>query len=183
MCAWSNSHVQLFVTQWTVARQALLSLAFSRQEYWSGLPCPPPGESSYPRIEPSLPHCRQILCLMGRQGSFTDTIFHLKGWHGFSVLNILVMFSQKQLEGDYCHKEHYWWNFFLKPRIIWALKQNWDFEKRASATVTMIVFQSLQTFMMRQSDIVEYKCLKNLHNSGNQHFAINKWLMLQNYTS
>ena len=129
MCAWSNSHVQLFVTPWTVARQALLSLAFSRQEYWSGLPCPPPGESSYPRIEPSLPHCRQILCLMKRQGSFTDTIFYLKGWHGFSVLNILVMFSQKQLKGDYCHKEHYWWNFFLKPRIIWALKQKLRFWK------------------------------------------------------
>ena len=32
-----------FVTQWTVARQALLSMGFSRQEYWSGLPCPPLG--------------------------------------------------------------------------------------------------------------------------------------------
>ena len=37
------SHVQLFVTPWTVARQAPLSMGFSRQEYWSGLPCPPPG--------------------------------------------------------------------------------------------------------------------------------------------
>ena len=34
------SHVQLFVTPWTVARQAPLSMGFSRQEYWSGLPCP-----------------------------------------------------------------------------------------------------------------------------------------------
>ena len=37
------SCVQLFVTLWTVARQALLSLGFSRQEYWSGLPIFPPG--------------------------------------------------------------------------------------------------------------------------------------------
>ena len=36
------SHVQLFETLWTVACQAPLSMEFSRQEYWSGLPCPPP---------------------------------------------------------------------------------------------------------------------------------------------
>ena len=38
------SHVRLFVTLWTVARQAPLSMGFSRQDYWSGLPCPPPGD-------------------------------------------------------------------------------------------------------------------------------------------
>ena len=38
------SHVQLFVTPWTIAHQAPLSMGFSRQEYWSGLPCPPPGD-------------------------------------------------------------------------------------------------------------------------------------------
>ena len=37
------SHVRLFVTPWTVARQAPLSTGFSRQEYWSGLPFPPPA--------------------------------------------------------------------------------------------------------------------------------------------
>ena len=40
------SCVRLFVTLWTAACQAPLSMAFSKQEYWSGLPCPPPGESS-----------------------------------------------------------------------------------------------------------------------------------------
>ena len=40
------SHIQLFATLWTVAYQAPLSMGFSRQEYWSGLPFPPPGESS-----------------------------------------------------------------------------------------------------------------------------------------
>ena len=40
VCVLSHfSHVQLFVTPWTVAHQALLSMGFSRQEYWSGLPC------------------------------------------------------------------------------------------------------------------------------------------------
>ena len=44
------SHVQLFVNPWTVVRLAPLSLGFSRQEYWSGLPCPPPGHLPDPGI-------------------------------------------------------------------------------------------------------------------------------------
>ena len=43
------SRVWLFATPWTVARQAPLSMGFSWQEYWSGLPFPPPGGSSWPR--------------------------------------------------------------------------------------------------------------------------------------
>ena len=45
------SHVQLFATLRTVARQAPLSMGFSRQEYWNGLPFPPPGDLPEPRIE------------------------------------------------------------------------------------------------------------------------------------
>ena len=37
------SHVQLFVTLWTVGLQAPLSIGYPRQKYWSGFPCPPPG--------------------------------------------------------------------------------------------------------------------------------------------
>ena len=46
------SHVRLFATLWTVARQAPLSMGFSRQEHWSGLPFPPLGNLSDPGIEP-----------------------------------------------------------------------------------------------------------------------------------
>ena len=46
------SHVWFFVTQWTVAHRAPLSMGISRQEYWSGLPCPSPGHLSCPRIKP-----------------------------------------------------------------------------------------------------------------------------------
>ena len=45
--------IQLFVTLWTVAQQAPLSMGFSRQEYWSGLPCPPPGDIPNPGIKPA----------------------------------------------------------------------------------------------------------------------------------
>ena len=57
------SRVRLFATLWTVACQAAMSMAFSRQEYWSELPCLPSGDLSNPRIElasPALLH-RQIL--------------------------------------------------------------------------------------------------------------------------
>ena len=46
-------HVQLFTNLWTVAHQAPLSVGFYRQEYWSGLPCPPPGDPPDPGIKPA----------------------------------------------------------------------------------------------------------------------------------
>ena len=49
------SHVRLFVTLWTVALQAPLSMGFSRQEYWSGFSCPPAGDLPNPGIEPRSP--------------------------------------------------------------------------------------------------------------------------------
>ena len=52
-----------------VARQAPLSMAYFRQEYWSELPFPPPGDLSDPGIEPGLLHCRQILYYLSHQGS------------------------------------------------------------------------------------------------------------------
>ena len=51
----SLSHVRLFATPWTVVRQALLSMEFSRQEYWSGLPFSSPGDLPNPGIKPGSP--------------------------------------------------------------------------------------------------------------------------------
>ena len=56
------SHVWLFVTLWIVAHQAPLSIEFSRQEYWSGLSCPPPGDLSDPGTEP----VSHVSCTAGR---------------------------------------------------------------------------------------------------------------------
>ena len=47
------SHVRLCVSLWTVASQAPLSTEFSRQEYWSELPCPPPRDLPDPGIPPA----------------------------------------------------------------------------------------------------------------------------------
>ena len=54
----SFSLVRLFVTPWTVAHQAHPSMGFSRQEYWSGLPFPSPGNLPNPGIEPGSPTLR-----------------------------------------------------------------------------------------------------------------------------
>ena len=51
----SLSHVRLFATLWKVAYQAPPSMGFSRQEYWSGLPFPSPGDLPNPGIEPRSP--------------------------------------------------------------------------------------------------------------------------------
>ena len=57
------SHIQLFATLWTVTHQAPLSMEFSRQGYWSGLPCPPPGDLPSPGIEPA---SLNVSCIFGR---------------------------------------------------------------------------------------------------------------------
>ena len=54
-CCSVASFVSNFVTPWTVARQAPLSVGFFRQDYWSGLPCPPPGDLPNPGTEPMSP--------------------------------------------------------------------------------------------------------------------------------
>ena len=56
---------------WTVALQAPLSMGFSRQEYWGGLPCPPPGDLPNPGIKPCLQHCRWFFYHLSCQGSPT----------------------------------------------------------------------------------------------------------------
>ena len=55
LCAVLSPSVVPDSLPWTVACQAPLSLEFSRQEYWSGLPCPPPGDLPDPGIEPVSP--------------------------------------------------------------------------------------------------------------------------------
>ena len=54
----SCSRVRLFVTPWTIAHQAPRSMGFSRQEYWSALPFPSPGDLPDPGIEPGSPALR-----------------------------------------------------------------------------------------------------------------------------
>ena len=79
MCAQSLSHVQLFITPWTVAHQALLSMEFSRQEYWSGLPFPIPVD---------LPETGIKSASLAMAGRFFTTVPPVKPTEG-TYLNII----------------------------------------------------------------------------------------------
>ena len=98
------SCVQLFVTPWVVACQAPLSMGFSRQEYWNGLPFPSLGELPDPGIEPRSPALQEYyrdvwlnsLCLVISTILFTCLYFHyLKHW--FKILQPQVSLID---EGD-----------------------------------------------------------------------------------
>ena len=58
-----------FATPWTIACQVPLSMGFSRQEYWSGLSFPSPGDLAHPGIEPSFLHFRELLYHLSYKGS------------------------------------------------------------------------------------------------------------------
>ena len=104
LCAYMNacqvasfSCVQFCATLWTVACQAPLSMRFSRQEYWSGLPCPPPGDLLTRGSNLSL------LCLLHWQAvslqiappkfplSFWCPAISLRSWSVDSILFILLV--------------------------------------------------------------------------------------------
>ena len=66
---------------WTVVRQVPLSMEFSRQEYWSGLPFPPPGDLSDPGIEPNASY---VSCIGSRFFSIGTT------WEALYIINVCV---------------------------------------------------------------------------------------------
>ena len=74
----SCSFVPDSVTSWTAAHQAPLSMAFSRQGYWSGLPFPSPGDLSNPGIEPGSPALQADSLLTELQGKKSGPQFHFK---------------------------------------------------------------------------------------------------------
>ena len=88
---WSLSRVRLFETPWTVAREAPLSMGFSRQEYRNGLPFPPPGYLPDPGIEPVSPMC----CIEGRYFIY---------WAGLSQLKFFQLKIGKEFSSAYTKK-------------------------------------------------------------------------------
>ena len=120
VCVHTHSHVQPFETPWTATCQASLSMGFSRQEYWSRLPIPTPGDLPNPGIEPvslaspalvdwfyttAAPEKPEV---KGKQVQFLARSLVVKGrrekdqgleWMGHWV-NILVSFLAEQLVGS-----------------------------------------------------------------------------------
>ena len=92
--------VQLFVNPWMVAHLVPLSLEFSRQEYWSGLPFPPPGDLSNPGMEPT------SFALAGRfftikpPGKLQTTITRIIGLLG--LLGLATVIGESITTGHMC---------------------------------------------------------------------------------
>ena len=114
-CVCCLSHMWLFVTPWTRVLQAALSMGFSRQEYWSGFPCPPPGESSQPRDET----CISGISCIGRWllyqwlTGYCPLIFSgssLCGWTGGSLISWLIHTATS------CNLFSLWSSFFFQLR-------------------------------------------------------------------
>ena len=83
------SHVWLFMILWTVAHQGPLSMGFSRQEYWSGLPCPSPGDPPDPGIEPM-----SLMSPTLAGGFFTTTATWENPWLSSSKIKQTFPFHQ-----------------------------------------------------------------------------------------
>ena len=91
--------VRLFATPWTVTCQAPLSIEFSRHEYWSWLPCPPPGDLSDPGTEPISPTAPALqvdslpvepLSILTEKAGCAFTLWILFFFFGPFILSLLV---------------------------------------------------------------------------------------------
>ena len=110
-------HVWLHAALWTAARQAPQSMGFSRQEYWSGLPCPPPGGLPDPGISPA----SHVSCMAG--WLFTTSATWEAAWVSCAVLSrfshvrlfvsIWTMDCQVPLSLGFCRQEY--WSGLLCP--------------------------------------------------------------------
>ena len=103
------SHVRLSATPWTVAYQASPSMGFCRQEYWSGLPFPSPGDLPDPGIKPAFPcllHRRWIFLLLshlGRPLGALETLLLLLLLSRFSRVRLCATLMDCSLPGFSVH--------------------------------------------------------------------------------
>ena len=99
----SLSPVQLFATPWIVACQASLSIGFSRQEDWSGLPCPPLGNLPHPGMEPRYPASPALPAdplLLSHQGRLFKRTSFLKWKRSFNRESREVVLLVKSVPGN-----------------------------------------------------------------------------------
>ena len=95
------SHVGLFVTSWTVAYQAPLSMGFPRQEYWSRLSFPSPGDLPYPGIEPASPAWQVDSLLLShlRSSEVWETVKENVFQHKFLLINVKLTKKKNRAQG------------------------------------------------------------------------------------
>ena len=136
------SHVQLFVTLWTVACQAPLSVRFSRQKYWSGLPCLPPGDLLTQGLNPHL------LCLLHWQVFFFFFFFLPLVPRALWSCKISVKIEKKNVNTVV------WFHFSCSDRDISAQMANCLCSRISpSPLFELVVFVSYGPFYPQFSDV------------------------------
>ena len=108
------SRVGLFVIPWTVAHQAPPSMEFSRQEYWSGLPFPFPGDLPDPGFELGPPYCKQTLNCLSHLESPSDS---LRKPHSFGeyLLSVCILQDKYEIHAQY--------GFIILILLTWSVKK------------------------------------------------------------
>ena len=117
---WSFSHVWLFASLWTVARQAPLSTGFSRQEFWSVLPCPAPGDLPDPGIKPGSPAFRADPLPSAPQGSRHRSFLNRSSVDGHLGLHVLAIVNSAAINIE----EHV--SFWIGLHLFWIYANEWD---------------------------------------------------------
>ena len=111
----SLSRIRLFATPWTVIHQIPLSMGFSRQEYWSGVPFPSPGDLPGPGIEPRSPALQEDALTSEPPGKWDPKTYFL-----FSKIHLNQILSN-QVHSMYLWPESY---LFVKKKLTAKEKHN-----------------------------------------------------------
>ena len=96
----SLSHVRLFATPWTVAYHISLSMGFSRQEYWSGLPFSSPEDLPNPGIEPRSPTLKADAYHLSHQGNLLN--LYREGEKNITLVCFLLLLKREIKISDTC---------------------------------------------------------------------------------
>ena len=140
MCV-SRSVLSDSETPWTVACQALLSMGFSKQEYWSGLPFPSPGIFLLPTqgLNLCLPHCRQILFFPHTYHQSRATVLNLH-WQQNHPEGMGLLEPKLRVSSDSEHLGCVWeFTFLTSSQVMWILLiYGPDFENHCSAQLSVL---------------------------------------------
>ena len=131
----------MFATLWTVARQAALSMGFPRQEYWSGVPFPSPGDLLNPGLEPTSP---------ALQGRFFTAVPPGKPCNN-TVMNLIFLTSLQPVRWTVVTESKYWQTVTItiwikryllnKLTLLQPLNVQWDTASKALSPTRMQEFQ------------------------------------------
>ena len=136
-CSSRFSPVPLCVTPWIVAHHIPLSMGFSRQESWSGLPCPPPGDPPAQGSSLGLLHCRQFLYCLSYQGGPPNSLYVLKSFVQSLICSLWISRCTQALDAS--HPGSFWSPWALGPVI---------FHSHVSSLMPSLIFISNPAFLV-----------------------------------